>query len=110
MTIAIGHAAAITDAAGRAIGRFEVEERDGNRLSGTFHPGPDFPAVAGPVYEFADLVEDQVLSLVDQAQEAIAGLGLRMNGTPVWDVQIYRDGAASFRLPPTPADRNGTHP
>jgi hypothetical protein len=105
--IAVGRAVGLTDAAGRDIGSLLVEERETDRLLGTFTPGADYPAVESLFRYFEELVEQQCLSLVDEADAAIQAIGPRLaDGTPVHDVQIYSDGGASFRLPAA-ADRNG---
>lgn len=106
----VGLALAITDAIGRDLGSFAVEEvKPGLRL-GTFTPGADYPAVAPLFRYFEELADNQVLSLVDQAADRIQAIGPRLaDGTPIHDVQIYSDGGASFRLP-TDLERNGSHP
>jgi hypothetical protein len=99
----------ITDAAGRDIGSFHIEEVEPGRMLGTFTPGADYPAVAPLFAYFEELVDNQVLSLVDEAAEKIQAIGPRLaDGTPIHDVQIYSDGGASFRLPPQ-SERNGAH-
>lgn len=108
MTTAVGQLCRMTDAAGRDIGTLCVEEVRGDCLIGTFTPGADYPAVEPLFRAFAEIVEDQVLSLLDQVAAPIEALGIRLSdGTPVHDVQIYPDGGASCRLP-APVGRNGT--
>ena len=93
----------ITDATGLDIGSFTVEERRPGQFLGQFRPGSDYPSVEPLFQNFAELVEDQVFSLTDQAAEEIDKLGLvaEVDGVtvPLHDVQIYADGAASFRYP-----------
>jgi hypothetical protein len=102
----------VTDADGRDLGTARVESVADGVILGDFTPGPDYPAVEPVFRAFAQLVEGQSLSLIDQAAEAIARLGVTVrpdgNGeaVPVDDVQIYPDGGFSCRLRP-PADRNG---
>jgi hypothetical protein len=91
--------ASLVTSSGRSIGELNVEEVRGELLMGTFTPGPDYPAVEPLFRAFAEIVEDQVLSLLDQVTEPIEALGIRLaDGTPVWDVQIYPDGNASCRV------------
>jgi len=101
----------LSDTAGRELGTLAVEEVEGDCYMGTFTPGADYPAVEPIFRHFAEVVEQQSFSYLDAADAAIARLGItaRVPGAgpvPVNDVQIYPDGAASFRLP-APADRNG---
>lgn len=105
MTLLAGRTHALTDRAGRDLGRFEVESVQGNLVLGTFVPGPGFAEVEPLFRYFEELVDHQVLSLTDQAQVPIGELGIRFaDGPHLTDVQIYSDGGASGRLP---AGRNG---
>ena len=93
----------ITDATGLDIGSMIVEERRTGLILGQFHPGFDYQSVEPLFQYFVELVEDQVLSLTDQAATEIDKLGLlaEVDGVTVrlHDVQIYPDGAACFRYP-----------
>jgi hypothetical protein len=67
--------------------------------------------VARSFETFEELADGQVLSLIDNAFRAIADLDIRVapdgrTPTRIDDMQIYRDGNASFRIPP-PAGANG---
>lgn len=92
-------------ASGLCIGWFTTEERDGEYVRGTFAPGADFPAVEPLFREFEELVNDQVLSLTDQAMARIDCLGITAvspsgRETPIHDLQVYSDGLASYRVLP----------
>lgn len=101
--------ASLVTADGREVGFLAVRERDQNLLLGTFTPGRDYPTVEPLFRVWAEVVEENVLSVLDDADGAIAALGIRLaDGTPVWDVQIYPDGAASVRVGAR-GDRNGAH-
>jgi hypothetical protein len=107
MMLAVNQTAVLSDAAGRKLGELVIEGTDGDLRFGTFVPGPDYPAVKAIFEGFSDAVEQCSLSVVDGYDRQIAALDISLaDGTPIHDVQIYRDGAASFRLP-APADRNG---
>lgn len=103
---------AVTDPAGRDLGRVRVESVEDRLVLGDFDPGPDYPAVEPVFRHFAEVVEQQSFSYLDAAEAAVAAIGVavRADGegepVPVSDVQIYPDGGASFRLPPAFA-RNG---
>lgn len=116
LTPTTGLSCAVTDAGRRDLGTILVEEVRGPLVLGTFTPGPDYPAVAGLFDTFDELVSDQCLSLLDNVCAAIADLDIRVTvdgRTParVDDVQIWKDGGASFQLRDrsAAAERNGTH-
>jgi len=103
MTAIVTTTDALRTESGLCIGWFVTEELDGEYVRGAFTPGPDFPAVEPLFREFEELVNDQVLSLTDQAMAEIDRLGITVvlpNGcaVPVQDVQVYSDGVASYRL------------
>ncbi len=97
---------------GSDIGTMVVEERESGRVCGLFIPGAAYPGVERHFRYFAELVEDQCLSLTDEAAAIIDELGLiaEVDGmmVPIHDVQIYSDSAASFRY--SVAATNGKHP
>lgn len=102
----------LADAAGREFGTLAVEEVQGDCYLGTFTPGADYPDIEPIFRHFAEVVEQQSFSYLDEVDAAIARLGImaRVPGgraVPANDVQIYPDGGASLRLP-THAGRNGT--
>lgn len=104
--IATATADSLRTASGLRIGWFTTETLDGEYVRGTFTPGPDFPAVEPLFREFEELVNDQVLSLTDQAMARIDRLGITVASpggreTPIHDLQVYSDGAASYRVLPT---------
>ena len=104
MQTAIATEIAIADLDHRDIGIFLIDERRPGLILGQFQPGADYASVEPLFRYFAELVEDQVLSLTDDAGEAIDRLGLTadVDGVPMklHDVQIYADGAGSFRYTP----------
>ncbi len=101
----------LTDAAGRHLGSTRVESVSEGLVLGEFTPGPGYPAVEAVFRHFADVVDQQAFTYADEAEAAIARLGItirsegRGGSIPVHDVQIYPDGGFSCRLP---AGRNGT--
>ncbi|MBA4063765.1 MAG: hypothetical protein C0501_08645 [Isosphaera sp.] len=104
----------LSDAAGRDLGRVAVGRREDGLFVGDFTPGPDYPAVE-PVFRFfAEVVGQQSFSFLDQAEAAVARLGVTVRpagggrAVPAADVQIYPDGGFSCRVPVTPAGANGT--
>ena len=104
MQTAIDAEIAIADPAHRDIGVFLIDERRPGLILGQFQPGSDYACVEPLFRYFAELVEDRALSLTDEAGEAIDRLGLTadVDGIPMKlrDVQIYADGAGSFRYTP----------
>ena len=104
MHTAVAIEIAISDRTHRDIGVFLVEERRPGLVLGQFQPGADYASVEPLFRFFAELVEDQVLSLTEEAGETITRLGLSadVDGIPMklHDVQIYADGAGSFRYTP----------
>lgn len=107
MDIQLGITHQITDSNKHDLGQFQVETAEGNRLLGRFRPGPDFATVEPLFRDFEELVNDQILSLTDEAQDRIHELGIQFDdGTLLTDVQFYSNGAASCRLA---AERNGKH-
>ncbi len=94
----------LTDGIGLDIGSVLVEDRRAGLILGRFQSGAEYASVEPLFRYFAELVEDQVLSLTDEAGQAIDRLGLtaHVDGIPVklHDIQIYADGAGSFRYTP----------
>ena len=96
---------ALEDANGLELGDVIVDRIDGERVLGDFAPGTAFAAVESVFRHFAEVVDQQSFSHLDEAQAAIARLGIvaRFPGeagtVAVSDVQIYPDGAFSCRLP-----------
>jgi hypothetical protein len=105
-----------SDTAGRDLGRVRVESYSDGLFLGDFAPGPDYPEVEPTFRFFADVVEQQSFSYLDEAQAAIARLGVRVRpdgpgeSVAVYDVQIYPDGGFSCRLQPRPAGKIITSP
>ena len=85
------------------IGQLEVAEKTSDLLLGTFSPAPGYEKVRSLFQEFADLVDHQVLSLLDDLEERIGRLRIygRCDGhlIPLYDIQIF-GSAASVRLKP----------
>ncbi len=104
MQTAIATEIAIADPSHRDIGVFLVDERQPGLILGQFQPGAAYASVEPLFRTFAELVEDQVLSLTDEAGEAIDRLGLTADidgiAMKLHDIQIYPDGAGSFRYSP----------
>lgn len=104
----------LTDAEARDLGRVQIESLEGGLLRGDFEPGSDYPSVE-PIFRFfSDVVEQQSFSFLDEAESAVARLGVRLrvndsrDPIPVHDVQIYPDGGFSCRFPPA-SERNSHH-
>ncbi len=101
----------MSDALGRDLGRVVIDGAEGGWMQGTFTPGPDYPAVERHFTHFAELVEGQVLSLTDQAQEAINQLGIVLHSPGgafrAVNAQIDSDNGFACRLPL--AAMNGKH-
>ncbi len=101
----------LTDAAGAVLGSARVESVSAGLILGDFTPGPGFRAVEAVFRHFADVVDQQAFTYADEAEAAVARLGIAIRPSgrgepiPVHDVQIYPDGGFSCRLP---AGRNGT--
>ncbi len=102
MTLTASQTVTLTDSAGRELGSFAIDRVDGELVLGTFTPGPDYQTVRDIFDGFAEAVECAALSVVDQFDRQIAALGIRVivgtHTLPTRDVQIYPDGAASFRV------------
>jgi hypothetical protein len=95
----------MSDALGRDLGRVLIDGVEGGWMQGTFIPGPDYPTVERHFTYFAELVEGFVLSLTDQAQDAINQLGITLHSPAgsftAHDAQIDSDNGFACRLPKT---------
>jgi hypothetical protein len=107
----------LVDAQQRRLGWMALESNDGGLLSGTFTPGPDYPAVRPLFRAFEEAAELQALSAVDRLDATLASLGLRLcpqggaSPVPVHDVQIWSDGGMTCRVgAPAPVPLNGSPP
>ena len=95
--------AELIDAKQRRMGQVTIERNEGDLILGAFAPATAFSAVEALFQDFEEAVEVQALSVVDELDAQIAGLGLHLrfpNGkrVDIHDVQIYSDGGMSFRL------------
>ena len=107
MTPVTGITHTMTDKVGRNLGTFEVESVKDDLFLGQFKQGPDFGVIEPLVLEFEELVNGFVLSFVDEVAAKIEAFGIRFeDGTPLRDIQIYSDGAASCRVARS-QERNG---
>ena len=93
----------LIDAQQRQMGQVTIERNKGNLIFGMFDPRPAFSAVAQLFQDFEEAVDVQALSVVDELDAKIAGLGLHLrfpNGkrVEIHDVQIYSDGGMTCRL------------
>jgi hypothetical protein len=104
----------LVDAQERRLGQVTIDRREEQVVFGRWSPGPDFGQAASLFRQFEEAAESQALSVVEQIEQAIAALGLRLQGpngsesVEVRDVQIWSDGTVTFR-PSDPArtSRNG---
>lgn len=90
------------DADGNRIGQVVVENVHGDLVFGRFVPGEGFARVEPLFDEFNELVNDQILSLLDEVDARIDALGLHLRAADgpmpaINDVQIG-GGTINFRL------------
>jgi len=101
----------MSDALGRDLGLVVIDGVEGGWMQGTFSPCPDYSAVEHHFTYFAELVEGQVLSLTDQAQESINQLGIVLRSPGgvfrAENAQIDSENGFACRLPT--AGLNGKH-
>ena len=105
----------LVDAQERRLGTIAVERSEGQVVFGRLTPGPDFGQAASLFRDFETAADSQTLSVVDQIEQLIAALGLRLQAPnssesfEVRDVQIWSDGVITFRPSnPAKAGWNGT--
>jgi len=92
----------LVDAQNRILGQIAIERADAELVCGSFAPSPSFAAVETLFRDYEEAVNVQSLAAVDELDAQIARLGLsvvlrtgpRIN---ISDVQIWSDGAISFR-------------
>jgi hypothetical protein len=105
----------LVDAQRHDFGQLTLDSNEDGLLTGTFAPGPDYPAAEPLFRAFEEAANSQALSAVDRLGAKIAALGLRLlsqDGTSVAvdDVQIWSDGGISCRLKvPANLALNGSH-
>src|SRR5262249_49164455 len=91
------------DAEGREIGKVVVKRLQEDLVFGQFQPGEAFTRIQPLFDEFNELVDNQILSLLDELDTRITALGLHLRsdgGAPmpeIYDVQIG-GGTINFRL------------
>lgn len=95
----------LLDAKQQVLGQIAVERTDHGLVIGEFMRHPAFSAVEQLFRDYEDAVNVQALSVVDALDAQIARLGLQVvvpDGRPlaVQDVQIWSDGAITFRPSP----------
>ncbi|NRD53694.1 hypothetical protein HRD49_08750 [Corallococcus exiguus] len=94
----------LVDAQGNLIGRVSVSA-EGSLWSGEIDLSGAAPSLVSLFTEFEELVNDQVLSLLDEMETQVARLGPRFRiaeeeALPVEDLQIYPAlRVVSFRTP-----------
>lgn len=100
----IGETVAIYDSAGEHIGDFRIYDFRIGAWCGTFSPMPAYDRVRHLFAKQAQLITTQGLSLIDEAEEKIAALGLwaRIGNDrlEIGDVRIFEDAngvGGSFR-------------
>lgn len=86
-----------------SLGRIAIESADSGLIAGSFVAGPLLANVEGLFRDYEEAVNLQSLSRIDKLDLEIARLKLSVNfcGGPrvaIEDVQIWSDGAISFRV------------
>ncbi len=108
--------ARLFDRQGRVLGDVTVREVRGRLLFGEFREGPDFAAVAPLFAEHHRAANEQLFSRVDELDEAIEALGLRLQAsggasfTPLRNVSVS-EGRITLELSESAAgesSRNGS--
>jgi len=74
------HIVDLVDAKQRQIGQMQIERQEDDLLVGTFVSGPAFPSVEQLFRDFEEAVDVQALHVIDELDDAIAILGLRLPG------------------------------
>jgi hypothetical protein len=102
-TIKPGDAVTLYDDSGESIGDVSVEGFADGWWSGRFAASPGFDRVRHLFAEWEDLVDNQILSLLDESEKKIDALGIQARigeqTLPVSDLQIYpNEAAACFRV------------
>jgi hypothetical protein len=84
------------------LGHVAVQRTDQGLVIGEFSPDDSFAVVEQLFRDYEEAVDQQALSIVDALDARIAGLGLHVvlpdgRRVKIDDVQIWCDGAISFR-------------
>jgi hypothetical protein len=92
----------LVNAQNESLGQIAVERAENGLVTGAFAASPFFVAVEQIFRDYEEAVNLQSLSVVDELDRQIAllGLGVALPDGPrvdVEDVQIWSDGAISFR-------------
>lgn len=106
MAFQAGQVLTLSDSQGHALGTVTIERIEPEWISGPFVPGPDYPVVEPLFQRFQELADDFVLSLIDEAEDAILALGLQLrysaDGWPIEPatVQIWDSNVLAFKEGP----------
>jgi hypothetical protein len=92
----------LDDAAGNRIGQMVIDQLEGDLVMGRFVPAEGFARIKPLFDEFNELVDNQILSLLDEVDARIDALGLHLCAEgdlmpAIYDVQIG-GGTINFRL------------
>lgn len=102
--VRVGNRYEFTSEAAHRLGTIVVTRRDQNWWCGILSPGPDFEPVRLRFEALDQLANDNLLSLLDDAEQQLARLGLRLKSgddvLPLGDVQLSGH-EVSFRCLPT---------
>ena len=90
-----GQTLELLDARQRQIGKVVVEESTEDLISGTFQPGPDYPAVECLVREFEEAANDQALA---EGLRLLSAYRLKSN-VSVWVITEADRSATTLLLP-----------
>ena len=84
---------AITNRLGQNIGTMIAEEHRGDWVSGEFVNGSDYPIVEKHFQYFAELVEDQILSILPETKALL--FGIRIVTVPLSELCTIEPASAS---------------
>jgi|SRR5579863_4678532 hypothetical protein len=96
------HTLQLIDAQQHTLGRIAVERADQGLVTGEFIRDPGFSTIEQLFLDYEEAVNLQALTVVDRLDAQIVSLGLRAvlpegRQVPLQDVQIWSDGAITFR-------------
>lgn len=106
ITVVTSQVYRLTDKQGVDLGTVTVDEFQNGNLTGQLIPGPSYAQFEKIFQHFAEVVDQQAFTFLDEAEEAISRLGLVLIRTDqaeqiqISDVQIYPDGLFSCRITP----------
>jgi hypothetical protein len=107
MTLKVNQELCLIDGQGRELGKVQIDRIQGDLVFGRFTPSPAYAQVEPLFAEYVIAANEQLLGIVGELDEKIAGLNLRLGSAEsgalpaIHDVQIG-DGTITIRVRPAP--------